>query len=226
MVPVTESEMRGFVRSIVAPSPLPLGSMIVEEFVVGEGGRIDLAWIGDHLAGFELKSDLDSLARLPRQMDVYGEVFDFCTLVVTRRHLARARQILRPRWGLALVARETPEVLRYRQVRRARSMKSVSQRALTNLLWRDELVRALDELGAASGVRSKSRDLLCDRLAYVTDIDQLRRIVSGAITARQGWRDVRVPRARDGRFPPASVSSGFLARRLQSQRRVSAGLPG
>ena len=50
---------------------------IVEEMGVWAGSvRIDIAVINGELCGFELKSDRDTLARLPTQADIYSRVFD------------------------------------------------------------------------------------------------------------------------------------------------------
>lgn len=211
---------------MIADASSDAAPLVLDEFMVGETGRIDMVHVDAALVGYELKGDLDSLYRLPRQMEVYSGVFSLCTLVVSPKHLSRARDILRPGWGLAVVSRAPDDRLEYRQVRRAREMRSVKARALVTLLWRDEMLRALDVLGAADGVRSKSRDWLEERLIARTDLDQLSQIVVDAITARQGWRDVRAQRGHDVRFQRASVSSGFLARRLRSQRPRSAGRPG
>lgn len=225
MTLVTDPDLRQAVKSVLAKSSTG-APLVLDEFMVGEAGRIDLLHVGDGLAGYELKGDLDSLYRLPRQMDVYSRVFSMCTLVVTAKHLGRARDLLKPGWGLAVVRRDANDRLEYRQVRRARELGSVKARALVTLLWRDEMLRALDQLAAADGVRSKPREWLEERLIARADVVQLNQIVVDAITARQGWRDVRAPRAHDARFQRASVSSGFLARRLGSQRQRSAGLPG
>lgn len=225
MAQVTDPEIRQVVKSVLAESS-EAGSLVLDEFMIGEAGRIDLLHVSSGLAGYELKGDLDSLYRLPRQMDVYSGVFSLCTLVVTQKHLSRARDLLRPGWGLAVVRRDADDLLEYRQVRRARELRSVKTRALVTLLWRDEMLRALDILDAADGIRSKPRERLEERLIAQTDLAQLNQIVVEAITARQGWRDVQVPRAHGARFQRASVSSGFLARRLRSQRPRSAGRPG
>lgn len=222
MTLVTDPDLRQAVKTVLAESSSE-SSLVLDEFMVGEVGRIDLLHVDSGLAGYELKGDLDSLYRLPRQMDVYSGVFSMCTLVVTRKHLSRARVLLRPGWGLAVVSRSADDRLEYQQIRRAREMRSVKARALVTLLWRDEMLRALDVLGAAEGVRSKPRDWLEERLITLMDVTQLNQIVVDAITARQGWRDVPSPRARDARFQRADVSSGFLARRLRSQRQRSAG---
>lgn len=226
MTLVTDPDLRQAVKSAIAGASNGTSPLVFDEFMVGESGRIDLLHVDSALAGYELKGDLDSLYRLPRQMEVYSGVFSLCTLVVTPKHLRRAREIFRPGWGLAVVSRRPDDQLEYRQVRRAREMRSVNARSLVTLLWRDEMLRALDLLGAADGVRSKPREWLEERLIARTELVELSQIVLDAITARQGWRDVRAPRGHDARFQRASVSSGFLARRLRSQRPRSAGRPG
>lgn len=218
MPPVTELEIRSTVHAAVVREEQQ-NRLIVDEFVIGERGRIDIAVISDCLVGYELKSDLDTLARLPRQMDVFGEVFDFCTLVTTSRHLTRARQILKRGWGLAVVDRTAENVLIYRQVRRAQQRKTGYKLPLAHLLWRDELVQALDTLGEVDGFRSATRDKLSEHLANVTEPDQLRTIVTSAITARQGWRVEKEPDADVATWPHEGVSSRFLARRFLRQRR-------
>ena|GEM_PF-388032 len=220
MPPVTEEELRDFVRVAVADdgSDGQTAPLIVDEFVVGTEGRIDLALVGDALIGYELKSDLDTLRRLPQQMSSYSKVFDFCTLVVTDRHLGGARRALDPRWGLAVVRREAGK-LTYKQIRKARPLRRTDAVALAGLLWRDEALHALDLLGAAAGLRSKPRDVLWERLAQVASQDELRAIVVRALTARQGWRDVQAPREYDETFQYAGASSRFLARRFRPQCR-------
>ena len=50
---------------------------IVEEMGIWSGSvRIDIAVINGELSGFELKSDRDTLERLPNQADLYSRVFD------------------------------------------------------------------------------------------------------------------------------------------------------
>lgn len=218
MLPVTELEIRETVRREVS-SRRPLKSLVIDEFVIGELGRIDIAAIGDELVGYELKSDLDNLTRLPRQMDAFSKVFDYCTLVVTTRHLAKARKVLKRSWGLAVVERSDSEGLSYRQVRKATPSRGQSSVVLAELLWRNELLRALDALSASRGYRSATRPELAQRLASVTEREQLREIVSSAITARQGWRDAKVRDEGVVKSQHANVSSRFLARRFLKQRR-------
>nr|MBA2702680.1 sce7726 family protein [Blastocatellia bacterium] len=60
---------------------------ILDELGLRHGAaRIDIAVVNGILHGFELKSDMDSLKRLPHQVQIYSSVLDKVTLVVGRRH--------------------------------------------------------------------------------------------------------------------------------------------
>ena len=73
-------------------------AFVVEELPVGRGdGRLDLAVVNGRIEGVEIKSCLDTLERLPRQIGLYGESVDAMTLVVARRHLDAAICIV-PNW--------------------------------------------------------------------------------------------------------------------------------
>src|SRR6266851_6542601 len=76
---------------------------IVEEMGVWSGSvRIDVAVINGELTGYELKSDRDTLERLPVQADLYSRVFDRLTLVVARRHAQKARDCIPKWWGIVV----------------------------------------------------------------------------------------------------------------------------
>ncbi|EGO6137859.1 sce7726 family protein, partial [Enterococcus faecalis] len=56
---------------------------IIEEFVICNGeARADVAIVNGIMKGFEIKSDVDSLLRLPNQIEKYDATFDKCTIVV------------------------------------------------------------------------------------------------------------------------------------------------
>ena len=49
--------------------------------------RVDIAVINGHVHGYEIKSAVDKLDRLPRQLDIYRMSLQRLTLVVAPRHL-------------------------------------------------------------------------------------------------------------------------------------------
>lgn len=161
--------------------------LIRHEFGVESGNRrIDVAVLNGHLAGWEIKSDEDTLYRLPEQAASYGRVMDYLTLVTTAKYLEKAASKLPDWWGLTeavqgssgtkLVSRRTPRINR-----------TQDQFSLAQLLWRDEALAELRLRDQASGLSSKSRYFVWERLAQVTTRKELRTCVLRRLKQRQEW---------------------------------------
>jgi hypothetical protein len=160
---------------------------IVDEMSVLAGAcRIDVAVINGRLEGFEIKSEGDSLARLPRQAMAYGRVFDRLTMVCAERHLEAALALLPDWWGVE-VAEQRGARTRIVRKRAARANPAVEPRAVAQLLWRSEVLGALEDMDAARGLRSKPRRTLWSTLAEVVPRRELRALVREALRARRGW---------------------------------------
>lgn len=161
---------------------------VVDELGILTGDcRIDVAVINGRLEGFEIKSERDTLDRLPRQAEAYGRVFDRVTLVCGERHLERIRQCVPGWWGIA-VAQAADNNVRIVGKRPARANPSVEPVAVVQLLWRDETLAALEALGRADGLRSKPRRILWAALAGSLPQTKLRALVRDQLRTREGWR--------------------------------------
>lgn len=78
-------------------------TLILDEVGIRHGAaRIDLVVVNGTLHGFEIKSDRDTLKRLPKQVRIYNPVLDRITLVVGHRHADEAMQIVPEWWGVKL----------------------------------------------------------------------------------------------------------------------------
>ena len=160
---------------------------IVDEMSVLTGEcRIDVALINGRIEGFEIKSESDSLARLPRQALAYGQVFDRLTMVCAERHLDLAFALLPEWWGIEVAEARGPDTRIVRK-RAARANPAVEPQAIAQLLWRSEALSALEALNAARGLRSKPRRTLWTALADVAPRNELRAMVRETLRARQGW---------------------------------------
>jgi len=160
---------------------------IVDEMSVLTGEcRIDVALINGRLEGFEIKSDGDSLARLPRQAMAYGRVFDRLTMVCAERHVDSAVSLLPEWWGIE-VAEQRGSRTRIIRKRAARANPALEPQAIAQLLWRAEALSALEKLDAAQGLRSKPRRTLWSALAEAAPRHQLRAMVRETLRARRGW---------------------------------------
>jgi hypothetical protein len=58
---------------------------ILQEFSISDA-RIDIAVFNGIMHGYEIKSDVDTLKRLPQQIKAYDSIFDKITLIVGKAH--------------------------------------------------------------------------------------------------------------------------------------------
>jgi hypothetical protein len=164
------------------------GVRVVDEMnVVGGRCRVDVAVINGRLEGFEIKSERDSLRRLARQAEAYGRVFDRMTIVCAERHLERTIVTVPSWWGVAVARVGCEGRLHLVAERTARTNRAVEPKAVACLLWRDEALGALEELGVANGLRSKPRRVLWEALAEELPSTKLRALVREMLRARRGW---------------------------------------
>ena len=171
----------------------------MEEVGIRHGvARIDLLVVNALLHGYEVKSDRDSLRRLPGQIAVYSSVLDRVTLVVGYRHAGEAIRLVPPWWGVKLAEMGPRGAVRVIEARPSRLNPSVDRVSLAKLLWRDEALEFLKELGQAEGVLSKTRSVIYARLAEVASLDQLRELVCEALKRRPLQRPGELPGSSGG----------------------------
>ncbi len=143
--------------------------------------RIDVASVNGELSGYEIKSPADTLARWPKQCRIYSKVVDRAWLVATEKALEAAQA---PGWWGVIRIVQTPDQLGLRVIRPAQPNPKPHAYSIARLLWHDEAIKALDELGLARGVRSKRRAEAWRRLAESAPLDHLRAAVRAALKVR------------------------------------------
>lgn len=179
--------LRPFVRS---EHPTTSSEIIyIEEFALyGGTNRADLAALNGVTHGYEIKSDRDTLIRLPQQVTAYNAVFERATLVSARRHLSYARQIIPKWWGIVEVKGSPMFGMRLERIRESRPNPAPEGEAIACLLWRPEALQILTNLGLDKGVRSKPMEYLVSRLAQELTPETLSRYVRETLRARGDWR--------------------------------------
>ena len=119
-------------------------AFIVEELPVGRGdSRVDVAVINGHIEGIEIKSSLDTLDRLPRQVDRFGRAIEKMTLIVASNHLEEAAQIVPNWWTILQVQRGPNDGISFQRIQRGKRNPGTSIDGYLKLLRRDELVALL-----------------------------------------------------------------------------------
>lgn len=163
---------------------------IIEEMGITHGtARVDVAVVNGSIHGYELKSDLDTLRRLPDQMKAYNAVLDHVTIVVGKQHVHEAINAVPEWWGVTIAKIMVSEdVISFCKIREAEQNPDQDSFAIANLLWRDEALGILEKDGHAEGIRSKPRKALYERLAAVYDQTTLKAKVRECLAARTTWR--------------------------------------
>lgn len=163
---------------------------IIEEMGISHGAaRVDIAVVNGVLHGYELKSDLDTLYRLPEQMRIYNSVFDQVTLVVGKSHLHEAVKLIPEWWGVVIAKKDIGNKVIFQTIREADNNHSKDSVSIARLLWRSEALFILEEVGQAKGLRAKPRKDIYERLAKVVDQNFLSEKVRERLFLRTNWRD-------------------------------------
>ncbi len=162
---------------------------IIEELGVHHGNaRVDIAVVNGIMHGYEIKSDLDTLLRLPEQIEVYNSVFDKMTLIVGKSHLYEAIKIIPDWWGVVVAKADKDGVVTFNTIREEETNENQNKLSIAKLLWREEALRILEDIDEAKGLRSKPRDLIYSKLSTVLDQETLGKKVRETIFFRTTWR--------------------------------------
>jgi hypothetical protein len=172
-------------------------TVVVDELGLQHGKfRADIAVVNGHLAGFEIKSDVDQLTRLSSQVDGYGAVFDRVTLIVTDRHLRRAAELVPNWWGLVTTHRGPRGGIHFTTARQARRNPQVDDFCVAQLL----------DLGVDGAQLRGNRATLYGLLVSRLNSRELRARVRQKMKTRPDWRCPSRLSQGDGLFPPNATS--------------------
>jgi hypothetical protein len=169
---------------------LPEKTIIIDEFDVCSNVRADIAIINGSLSGIEIKSEADTLKRLPQQSYYYGKVFDYLTLVTSEKHIHHLT--LPEFWGIQVVTSSGNKVV-IQELQKPQQNDGIDSTFLVQLLWKEEAIELLRKFDALRGLKSKPRREIWAKIAMVVDRDSLREYVRNAIKQRKGWLSDRRP---------------------------------
>ena len=177
-------------------------TLVVDELGLCQGdARIDIAVINGKLHGYEIKSEKDTLDRLPWQCDIYSRVLDTVTMVANDNHIEKIIQIIPEWWGILRVRSLKNEIV-FSILRKCKANPSVDSFSLAQLLWRNEAFSILDDHDMAKGLKSKPRNVLWKVLAESFPLTQLKSIVRQTIKERGNWRAAQQQKQGDDLLQP------------------------
>lgn len=177
-----DPDVRALLREYLESIHKGTGTVLLEELGLCQGDvRVDVASVNGELSGFEIKSPSDTLARWPNQCRIYSKVVDRAWIVAPMKKLAAADV---PAWWGQIAIFELDDRLALRVVKEADLNPSLDPLSLAKLLWRDEALEVLMNVGRARGVMTKSRKHVWKKLIQSIEIDDLRAAVRAALKRR------------------------------------------
>ncbi|QTO43335.1 sce7726 family protein [Burkholderia latens] len=181
-------------KKVLAESLTNPNALVVEELGLEHGAcRVDIAVVNGVIHGYELKSDADTLHRLPLQIDAYSRALDKATLVVSERHHAEAAKLLPSWWGIK-VSHVGPRGAVHIETERAATMNpDISAFHVAHLLWRDEALAILEAFETDKRVLRGNKRVLYTLLAQHLSLSSLRAQVRDALKRRTNWRHPAQP---------------------------------
>lgn len=134
---------------------------VIQELEVARGrARADVVRLsGSDIHAYEIKSDLDTLRRLPRQIRHYNEVFSTVTLVVGVDHVIEALYLIPDWWGVIVAELDDTE-LRLSPIRQVQQNSHTNYEAISDLLRKHELMKVLNARHTPTSCRSMSKQRL------------------------------------------------------------------
>jgi hypothetical protein len=164
-------------------------TLIVEELGLAHAkARIDIAVIDGCVHGFEIKSSLDTLARLSKQMAFYEECLQKLTIVCAERHLEGVRKLV-PSWcGILVVTKGPRGGVDFASARLSRRNPNVRPDRLAHLLWRQEAVELLIRFNAPVHILRSPRKQLYRSLAELMTVEEITASIRQFMAARRDWR--------------------------------------
>jgi len=164
-------------------------TLVVEELGVCQGvARVDFAVINGSIHGYEIKSERDTLVRLPAQSDAYSRALEFVTIVAAQNHLHKVVEAIPDWWGIWTVIRGS-DTFAIEAVRGAQPNPSLDSFALVQFLWREEALGILSQHGRSKGLLSKPRTELWRKLTQEFSTDELAEMVRQCLKRRgEVWR--------------------------------------
>ena len=169
-----------------------------ETFVVDELGlkngeiRADIAVLNGKLVGYEIKTENDTLTRLPFQVEAYSEVFDKAFIIVSSNHLDKAVESIPDWWGIYTITATGNDNYSFPCVRKAKLNKKQSSFSLAQLLWKAEALEVANVLLRHNIKPKTSKHEVYDVISGTCSSKKLSKIVIKYLKQRENWRTNRI----------------------------------
>lgn len=180
---------QSFHNSVLLPAHTDNNSCVVDELVLKNGlVRADIVVLNGCLIGYEIKSEKDTLLRLPSQVTVYNEVFNKAYLIVTEKHLSKATEQIPNWWGIYLVKESKNLKAMFKRVRAAKFNKHQNAYTILQLLWKAEALEFANSLLPEQLSQRTTKREIYEAICQNCPLDIVSQTVTKYLKQRKNWR--------------------------------------
>jgi len=148
---------------------------IINELGIDHGAsRVDVAVVNGIIHGYEIKSDVDNLYRLPRQISYYNKLFQRMTIVTTKKYYLKVREMVPPWWGILIISNDGSRLI---CKRKGRYRNQQDKKILLKLLWKRDLEGLVDYANLPKSLKKKRKHYLLNYFEEYLDIKEVQNFV-------------------------------------------------
>ncbi|MBL7733679.1 MAG: sce7726 family protein [Chitinophagaceae bacterium] len=180
---------QAFHNTVLKSAHSDLRTIVIDELGLRNGGvRADIAVVNGRLVGYEIKTEKDTLVRLPLQIQAYSEVFEKAFIILSDKHLEKASAILPDWWGIYKIKKKTDGGFTFSCIRNSRINRHQNTFTLAQLLWKRE---ALDIANSVFGNHVNStftKQAIYQLLSKSFSQKRMSKFVIQYLKQRNNWR--------------------------------------
>jgi hypothetical protein len=159
----------------------------------------------NHLIGYEIKSNRDSLRRLEEQVKSYNSVFDMVSIIVGDRYTNSIQNYIPQWWGVIVSVKGPKGTVNFGTIRKSQRNKNVDPISLARLLWRNEAEEILRQRKLPPRILRQPRAILYEHLVDKLSICELRKFIKEYFKKRKNWRYPASPFRYDDLYQPSPM---------------------
>lgn len=195
MVPNDREIRREICDALIRKHGKEPGTLIIHELTVCQGeARIDIALVNGAMHGYEIKSDRDTLERLPGQIKIYNRVFDTITIVTGTTHFKEVATLIPPWWGIKVATRVNSGKIALTDMRQPETNPNIDAFSLAQFLWRNELLDLVMRHNVGKEIKKLTRSKLWAYVSENIPVGELKAYVRECLRKRKAG----APRTLDG----------------------------
>lgn len=180
---------RAFHKTVLKAAHADMHTIVVDELGLKNGGvRADIAVLNGKLVGYEIKTENDTLSRLPYQMEVYSEVFDKAFIIVSDNHFENALQLIPNWWGVYKIVAKANGNFTFSCYRQALVNKSQNTFTLARLLWKSEAKEVATKCIETRLKSHISKNEIYELISQNYSKKKMSKIVIQYLKQRNNWR--------------------------------------